>query len=171
MDPAARDYYPAGDLRVSDAERDRALSELSEALQAGRITAGEFDERSGQVLAARTGKELTAPLADLPLVDRAPAARATALEPAQRLPATRITIGASVAATVFAVVAAANALNPGPTLAQREFVQQMMARQGVSIPLPPAQGFNWAGTVIPGAIAVLLVVLIILARMARADRP
>jgi hypothetical protein len=45
-----------------------------------------------------------------------------------------------------------------------------MARQGVSIPLPPAQGFNWAGTVIPGAIAVLLVVLIILARMARADR-
>jgi hypothetical protein len=53
MDPAARDYYPSGDLRVSDAERDRALSELSEALQAGRITAEEFDQRSGQVLPAR----------------------------------------------------------------------------------------------------------------------
>src|SRR5580658_11339063 len=76
MGAAGRDYYPPGDLRVSDAERDRALSELSEALQVGRITAGEFDQRSGQVLGARTGKELTAPLADLPPAGRAPAVRA-----------------------------------------------------------------------------------------------
>jgi hypothetical protein len=171
MDPAARDYYPPGDLRVSDAERDRALSELSHALQAGRITTGEFEERSGQVLAARTGTELTTPLADLPLADRAPVAGATALERVQRLPATRITIGASLAATSFAIVAAASALKPGPTLAQREFMQQMMARQGISIPLPPAQGFNWVGTVTPGAIAVLLVVLIIVLRVTRANRP
>ena len=71
MDRPARDY-PPGDLRVSDADRDRALSELSEAFQAGRITADELDQRSGQVLGARTGGELTAPLADLPW-DRAPA--------------------------------------------------------------------------------------------------
>lgn len=38
MDAAGRDYYPPGDLRVSDADRDRALSELGEALQVGRIT-------------------------------------------------------------------------------------------------------------------------------------
>ena len=170
IDTAGRDYYPPGELRVSDAERDRALSELSEALQAGRITGGEFDQRSGQVVRARTGKELTAPLADLPL-DRAPAARATALERAQRVPATRITIGASVAATCFAAVAAANALSSGPTLQQREFVRDMMARQGLSIPLPPAQGFDWAGTITPGVIAVLLVVLIIFLRVTRADRP
>ena len=43
MDTAAGDF-PDGDLRVSDAERDRALSVLSAALQAGRITAEEFDE-------------------------------------------------------------------------------------------------------------------------------
>jgi hypothetical protein len=172
MDTTGRDYYPPGDLRVSDAERDRALSELSEALQAGRITAGEFDQRSGQVLRARTGKELTVPLADLPL-DHPPAARASALERAQRLPATRIIIGASVAATCFAAAAAVNALNNGPSLAQREFLQQALAHQGVKIPVPPASGFNWAGTITPGAIAVLLVVLIIFLRLrvARADRP
>ena len=70
MDTDAR-RFPPGDLRVSDAERDRALSELSEAFQAGRITADEFERRSTQALSARTGKELTAPLVDLPL-DRGP---------------------------------------------------------------------------------------------------
>jgi Domain of unknown function (DUF1707) len=146
MGTADRDYYPPGDLRVSDAERDRALSELSEALQIGRITADEFDERSGQVLSARTGKDLTALLADLPLADRAPAVRATGLERAQRVFATRITIGGAIAATCFTAVAAANALTTGPTYQQRKFMQEFMARQGIKIPLPPAQGFNWPGT-------------------------
>ncbi len=82
MDTDARGF-PPGDLRVSYADRDRALSELSEAFQTGRITADEFDQRSGQVLGARTGKELTAPLADLPL-ERAPAARTTDVERAHR---------------------------------------------------------------------------------------
>jgi Domain of unknown function (DUF1707) len=65
MDTATRDY-PPGDIRVSDADRDRALSELSEHFQAGRLDKDEFDERSGQVLQARTGKQLRALLADLP---------------------------------------------------------------------------------------------------------
>jgi hypothetical protein len=38
MNPAAPGY-PPGHLRVSDAGRDRALAELTEAFQAGRITA------------------------------------------------------------------------------------------------------------------------------------
>jgi hypothetical protein len=167
MGTAGRDYYPAGDLRVSDAERDRALSELSEAMQAGRITADEFDQRSGQVLRARTGKELTVPLADLP-PHHPPAVRAAAPERAHRVPVTPITIAAAVAATCFAAVSAANALSSGPTLQQREFLQQMMARHGISIPLPPASGFNWVGTITPGAIAILLVVLIIFLRVTRA---
>jgi Domain of unknown function (DUF1707) len=58
--------FPPGELRVSDAERDRALSELTEAYQVGRITADDFDRRSTQALSARSGEELTAPLADLP---------------------------------------------------------------------------------------------------------
>jgi hypothetical protein len=74
------------------------------------------------------------------------------------LSVSRFTIGAS-AATCFAVVAVANALRPDPTLAQRGLVQEVLARQGLSIPLPPAPGFDWAGTITPGALAVLLVVL------------
>jgi hypothetical protein len=168
MDPAARDYYPSGDLRVSDAERDRALSELSEALQAGRITADEFDQRSGQVLRARTGTELTVPLADLPL-DHPTAAGATP-ERAHRGAVTPITVGASVAAICFAAVSAAAALSTGPTLQQREVMQEMMSRQGLSIPLPPAPGFNWPGTIAPAVIAVLLVVLVIFLHRTRPDR-
>jgi hypothetical protein len=60
--------YPPGDLRVSDADRDLALAELSEHFQAGRLTADEMQERTGQALAAKTGKELSAIMADLPVV-------------------------------------------------------------------------------------------------------
>lgn len=164
MQPDARGF-PVGDLRVSDADRDRALSELSQAYQVGRITADEFDERSGQVLGARTGNELAVPLADLP-VDRAPAGT-TAVPRADRTPGNRIFVGASVAATCFSVVAVVNALNPGPTLQQRELLRAIMARQGLSVPLPPSPGFNWAGTITPAAIAVLLVVLMIFLRVHR----
>jgi hypothetical protein len=63
--------FPAGNLRVSDADRDRALAALSEHYQAGRLTPEEFDERSGQALQARTGQELSTLFADLPQ-DQAP---------------------------------------------------------------------------------------------------
>jgi hypothetical protein len=173
MDRAGRDY-PPGDLRVSDADRDRAICELSRAFQAGRITAGEFDERSGQALGARTGKDLTALLADLP-VERVPAAPAAGPQRAHRVLAARVAIGACAAAAfVFAFASAAAALSQGPSLQQREFMREMMARQGLPVPpgFPPSPGFDWAGTIAPGAIAVLLVLLIIYLRvcLVRADR-
>jgi Domain of unknown function (DUF1707) len=170
MDRAARDY-PPGDLRVSDADRDWALCELTEAFQVGRITADELEQRSGQVLGARTGKELTAPLADLPLT-RSPAPRATDLERDHRVLATWITIAAGVAAIWFAATAAANALIQGPSLQQRELFRQFAVRQGLPVPpaFPPSPGFDWAGTITPGVIAVLLIVLIIVLRITRAGR-
>jgi Domain of unknown function (DUF1707) len=58
--------FPPRDLRVSDAERDRAVSELSEHFQAGRLTSEEFDERCGRALQARTGSDLEVLFADLP---------------------------------------------------------------------------------------------------------
>jgi Domain of unknown function (DUF1707) len=58
--------FPDGRLRVSDAERDRALAELSDHYQAGRLSTEEFDDRSGQALQARTGAELATLFADLP---------------------------------------------------------------------------------------------------------
>jgi Domain of unknown function (DUF1707) len=166
--------YPSGDLRVSDADRDRALHELTGAFQAGRLTADEFDERSGQALNARTGQELTALLADLPLDDmlaaralEEKAARTAAEERAHRVHTTRIAIGASTAAAfVFAFSALAGALRPGLSPQQREIAREMMARQGVHVPagFPVNPGFDWVGTIVPGTIAVLLIVVIICLR-------
>ena len=58
--------YPSGGLRVSDADRDRAIAELSEHFQAGRLTADELEDRTGRALQARTAGELTELFTDLP---------------------------------------------------------------------------------------------------------
>jgi hypothetical protein len=165
--------YPSGDLRVSDADRDRALSELSAAFQAGRITVDELEQRSGQALAARTGKELTTLLSDLP-AEPVPAPRTRALTGAQHVLAARIQVAAGIAAICFAASAVAAAVNTGPSLAQREIMKEVLVRQG--LPVPPGflqnPGFDWAGTLTPTAVAVLLVMLIVFlrVRIARADR-
>jgi hypothetical protein len=167
-------HYPSGDLRVSDADRDQVLSELREALQVGRITPDEFDERGGQALVARTGKDLTALLADLP-VER-PAAPITTQERSDRVLATRIAIGASaLGAAVFALAAAGAAVvSQGPSLQQQEFIRAQLASQGMPVPplVPLSPGFDWAGVLAPGAIAVLLVLLafFLSVRLARANR-
>jgi len=181
MDTAASGF-PAGDIRVSDAERDRALSELSVAFQAGRITADEFDERSGQVLAARTGRELTAPLADLPRV-HPPAPRETAPPPApqeaeQALARRgRALLGAGVCAFLavsFAASSVGHAVTPAPTPAQRELMRAIVARQGIPVPAgwPPSPGFDWFGTIAPAVFALLLVTLtVVLLRRAHRANP
>jgi hypothetical protein len=65
--PTARPRnFPSGSLRVSDADRDAALAELSQHYQAGRITTEELDDRTTQILAARTGEDLQVQLRDLP---------------------------------------------------------------------------------------------------------
>lgn len=55
----------AGALLVSDADRDRAVQQLTDAFALGRVTAAELDERTGRALAARTRSELDEPLDDL----------------------------------------------------------------------------------------------------------
>ena len=65
--------FPSGGIRVSDADRDQAIAELSEHFQAGRLTQEEFEERSGRALRARTGDDLAALFTDLPGRDTAPA--------------------------------------------------------------------------------------------------
>lgn len=165
--------YPPGDLRVSDADRDQALCELSEAFRAGRLTADEFDQRSGQALASRTGKELLALLADLP-PGCTPAARATAPDGAHRVLASRTAFAAAVAAMCCTALAVGDAVNHGPSPEQREFIRKMAASHGISLPAgyPVNPGFDWAGTITPAAIAVLLIVLIVCLRLrpARTDR-
>ncbi len=135
--------FPPGDLRVSDADRDRAQSELSEAFRVGRITADEFDQRSGQALRARTGKELTALLADLPLAGP-PATRTTVPEPANHDVAVRSVMGVSAVAA------------------------SLLFARTVSLVFSP--GHFLGDTLAPAGVAVLLVVLIVFLRVSRAHR-
>jgi Domain of unknown function (DUF1707) len=58
--------HPSGSLRVSDADRDRAIAELSEHYQAGRLTTEEFEDRTGHALQGRTTADLADLFTDLP---------------------------------------------------------------------------------------------------------
>jgi Domain of unknown function (DUF1707) len=55
-----------GNLRVSDAERQRVIGELQHFTGEGRLTLDEFEGRAEEALRARTGNELRAVLRDLP---------------------------------------------------------------------------------------------------------
>lgn len=54
------------DMRIGNAERERAIAQLGRHVGDGRLDLSEFDERSGRVSAARTRAELDAVQADLP---------------------------------------------------------------------------------------------------------
>jgi hypothetical protein len=105
VNTTSRDY-PAGDLRASDADRDAALSELSEHFQAGRLTSAEFDERTSKALSAQTGRQLAELMADLPDASVArpgavPASQAGARPARRRSPA----MAAIILAIIGSVVA------------------------------------------------------------------
>jgi len=54
------------ELRVSDVERQAVVRRLERALRDGRLTLGEFDERTQAAYAARTRGELDELTEDLP---------------------------------------------------------------------------------------------------------
>ncbi|MPZ25374.1 MAG: DUF1707 domain-containing protein [Micromonosporaceae bacterium] len=54
------------EVRISDADRDRAVQRLHDAVAEGRLTMPEFEQRVDGVLQARTGSEVAPYLADLP---------------------------------------------------------------------------------------------------------
>ncbi len=58
----------AGDdnMRIGDAERERAVSRLQEHHAAGRLSTDEFNDRMGKALEARTGSDLRGLFVDLP---------------------------------------------------------------------------------------------------------
>jgi hypothetical protein len=92
-------------MRASDVDRDAVVSDLSEHFQAGRLTAGEFDERTGRALTARTWGELGKLVADLPAAP--PAAPAPAATPTVGRPqqpsgrAAPALVGIAIAAVVL----------------------------------------------------------------------
>jgi hypothetical protein len=79
VDPRGRSDVPAKRVRIGDAERDQAVSLLSDHFVAGRLTQAEFEERSEQATRSRYNDELG------PLFDDLPTSRE--LQVAQRVPA------------------------------------------------------------------------------------
>ena len=59
-----------GQLRIGNAEREKAATELGEHLAAGRLDADEYTDRVGKVYAARTAGDLAPLFADLPPLHR-----------------------------------------------------------------------------------------------------
>ena len=154
MDAATSQYAP-GDLRVSDADRDQALAELSEHFQAGRLTLEEFEERSGQALRAKTARELMSLFTDLPR-DQARTAGAVSVPDARpHWPAARAWVTAvTLSAVVIVVIALARSglghhgfVVPVPLLillfVARMFIIRRLvrprSRQGGALPDVPAQ--------------------------------
>lgn len=97
-------YLPAATM-ASDADRDAVVSDLSEHFQAGRLTAGELDERTGRALAARTWGELEEIVADLPAARPAPRATSARVRPRppvrRAAPSIATLIGLGIAAVVL----------------------------------------------------------------------
>lgn len=56
------------DVRVSDAERSQVIDRLRGETAAGRLTLDEFEDRIGEVWAAKTRRELDSTLRELPVV-------------------------------------------------------------------------------------------------------
>ncbi|MEV4260606.1 DUF1707 domain-containing protein [Kribbella sp. NPDC049584] len=79
QDARRRNDGPAKRVRIGDAERDQAVSLLSDHFVAGRLTQAEFEERSEQATRSRYNDELE------PLFDDLPTSRE--LQLAQRGPA------------------------------------------------------------------------------------
>jgi Domain of unknown function (DUF1707) len=55
------------EIRIGDAERDRAVAELGDHYATGRLTREEFDERIEQAMQARFDRDLRPLFADLPV--------------------------------------------------------------------------------------------------------
>jgi hypothetical protein len=73
-------------IRAADADRERAATRLREALEEGRLTLGELDERLRDVYAAKTFGDLDRVLADLPTpapADRSEVVPATPVLPSR----------------------------------------------------------------------------------------
>jgi Domain of unknown function (DUF1707) len=98
---------PSAQVKASDADRDAVLSDLSEHFQAGRLTAGEFEDRSGRALAARTWGELRGLLQDLPASPAGPRVPVTAATgaPPQRPSVRTVLVPVAVLAGIAIAVA------------------------------------------------------------------
>ena len=81
--PASDPVSAAGNVRVSDAERNRIVDVLKQHTADGRLTLDEFETRVEETLAARTGTELRAVLRELPSLETERSPRLAGIRPAR----------------------------------------------------------------------------------------
>ena len=93
-------------LRVSDADRDAAVSELGEHFQEGRLDRDELEDRSWRALRARTGNDLDEVLADLPRATRAAAGTPAVVRPRPALVPFMVPVLVGLALTATILTAA-----------------------------------------------------------------
>lgn len=144
VDTPGRDF-PQGSIRVSDAERDAAVAELSQHYQQGRLTAAEFDERSGQAFAAKTGDELHALFVDLPSIATSPLPSHDGLPavPGAQTPARpHMSRGRVIAACIVGYIALSNGI-------------------GALVSIAGADWGSAIGALIPTAVLLLVVLALI----------
>ena len=117
--------FPRGAVRVSDAERDAAVAELSQHYQVGRLTAEEFSDRSAQAFAAKTGDQLHALFDDLPPVATWPpsdqAAPVRPAAPVSTRPRRRLGPGRTVAACIIGYILAGDIASAAVNVASHDW--------------------------------------------------
>jgi hypothetical protein len=95
-------------MRAADADRHKVADELKDALEEGRLSLGEYDERLREVYAARTYADLLGLVADLPKPGLSAAdVHARRMAEARRL-ARRMPLALQVLWTIWASLAAVN---------------------------------------------------------------
>jgi hypothetical protein len=121
-------------MRGSDTDRDTVVSDLSEHFQAGRLTAAEFDERTGRALTARTWGELGELTADLPaLRPAAPPATPAAGRPQPPARHTAPATAAALAGLAIGAVVLVHAVHGGWGLGCGATVQSADVRRLVGV--------------------------------------
>ena len=101
--PVQGPYVHPGTLAAAG-DRERTTDVLKAAFTEGRLTKGEFDERTGRVLAARTYADLHALVADLPVGPGGPLAPAPYQAGFYQPLDIRKTNGLAVGSLVFGIV-------------------------------------------------------------------
>lgn len=99
---------PMENMRAADTDRHKVADQLKAALDEGRLSLGEYDDRVREVYAARTYGELLDLVSDLPRPGASAAELAAQREAALRREARRMPMALTVLWTIYGSIAAVN---------------------------------------------------------------